>query len=267
MKLVINIMKEQILHLPLIFRMASYDVKSKYQMHYLGILWQLINPMIQIMIYWFVFGMGFRSNSSIEGVPYFVWLIIGLIPWFFIGPSIIQGSNSIYNRVNLVSKMKFPVSVLPTITIVGNTINLFIMSIVLIIVLFIYKINAGAYLLQLPYYIFSLFIFIYSLTLLFSTISTIVRDFQLMLQSLIRMLFFLTPILWDMSHLSHILQAALKLNPFVYIINGFRDAILAQGWFYNDWLYTIYFWSITLFILLIGSVLHENFKNKFVDYL
>ncbi|MGM0777971.1 MAG: ABC transporter permease [Bacillota bacterium] len=267
MKLVFNILKEQVQHLPLIVRLSSYDIKSKYQMHYLGILWQFINPAFQVMIYWFVFGLGLREGKPMGEVPYFIWLIIGLIPWFFISLTIIQGSNSIYNRVNLVAKMKFPVSVLPTITLVSNSMNFLFMLIILGFVLLINNINPGIYLFQLPYYMFSLFVFLFSVTLLSSTISAIIRDFQLMLQSFVRMLFFLTPILWDIENFSDTIQSFLKLNPLIYLISGFRDTFMSEGWFFEDMTYTIYFWSTTLLILFIGSILHENFKNKFVDYL
>jgi teichoic acid transport system permease protein len=267
MKLVFNILKEQVQHFPLIIRLSSYDIKSKYQMHYLGILWQLINPAFQVLIYWFVFGLGLRAGKPVGEIPYFIWILIGLIPWFFISPTLVQGSNSIYSRVNLVSKMKFPVSVLPTITLVGNSVTFFIMLLILGAILFLNHINPGIYLLQLPYYLFSLFALLFSIVLLCSTISAIIRDFQLVLQSVVRMLFFLTPILWDISHFSSTIQSILKLNPFLYIINGFRDTFLSQGWFYEDLVYMFYFWATTALILFIGALLHENFKNKFVDYL
>ena len=119
-----RILKEQSSNFHLILRLSLYDAKSKYQMHYLGAVWQFLGPAIQILLYWLVFGLGIRGGAPVHGIPFFVWLIAGLIPWFFISPSIIQGSNSVYARVSLVSKMKFPVSVLPTVTIVSNSFQL-----------------------------------------------------------------------------------------------------------------------------------------------
>ncbi|MBH0230734.1 ABC transporter permease [Halobacillus yeomjeoni] len=264
---VLRIFKEQIFHLPLILRLAIYEIKGKYQMHYLGVLWQLINPLIQVCVYWFVFGFGLRQAGEVGDTPFIVYLLLGLVPWFFISPTVIQGSNSVYSKVNLVSKMKFPVSVLPSITIFGNMFNFLIMLGLLTIVLGFYGINGGLFLLQLPYYLFCLFAFLFAFTLLSSTISTIIRDYQIMIQSLMRMLFFLTPIFWSMDMFSETIQTVIKLNPFAYIINGFRETFIGQAWFFDDWRYMLYFWSLTLLLLFIGSLLHENFKNKFVDYL
>ena len=262
-----RILKEQSSNFHLILRLSLYDAKSKYQMHYLGAVWQFLGPAIQILLYWLVFGLGIRGGAPVHGIPFFVWLIAGLIPWFFISPSITQGSNSVYARVSLVSKMKFPVSVLPTVTIVSNSFQFIIMMLVMGVIFVIYGINPGWYLLQLPYYLVALFVFLFALTLLTSTISTLIRDFQQILQSLMRMVLYLLPILWDTSKLSHVYETILKLNPLFYIVQGFRYSLLGYGWFYEDWIYTLYFWVITLLILTAGSILHLKFRNKFIDYL
>lgn len=264
---IFQVLKEQIQNMHLIFRLASYEVKGKYQMHYLGVLWQFLNPAIQILIYWFVFGVGIRNGNPVGDVPFFAWLITGLIPWFFISPSVIQGSNSVYSKINLVSKMKFPVSVLPSIVIVSNVLQFMVMILVLAGVLFIYDINPGIYLLQLPYYLFALLLFLFAFTTLCSTFATIVRDFQVILQSVMRMMLYLTPILWETGQLPHLLETILKLNPLYYLIEGFRFTFLGQSWFFEDLEYTIYFWVATLLTLFFGSIMQTKFKHKFIDYI
>lgn len=267
MKYVFSILREQIQYIPLIFKMAKYDTKSKYQMHYLGILWQFIMPIIQVGIYWFIFGIGIRSGEPVGDIPFIVWLIAGLIPWFFIGPTITQASNSVYSKINLVSKMKFPVSILPTITIVSNTFNFFIMLAVAQIIMMINGVYPTIQTIQLIYYIFASFALVYALSLLFSTLSTIARDFQSMLQSVIRLLFFVTPILWDPSRMPDVYHNILKLNPFYYVITGFRSSYLSEGWFFDNLAYGLYFWSFVLLTLLIGSFMHIRFRSKFIDYI
>lgn len=267
MKFVLQVVKEQLSNFPLILRLAGYDIKSTYQMHYLGALWQFLNPVVQILAYWFVFGIGIRGGAPVGDTPFFIWLLVGIVPWFFISSSITQGSNSIYKKVSLVAKMKFPVSVLPTITIIKNTNNFLLLFFSLLLILFINNIYPGIYFLQLPYYLFALIALLFSITLLCSTISVLVRDFQTAISSFMRMFFFLTPILWDASNLSDSLINLLKLNPFYYIIEGFRNTLLHGVWFYEDLLLTIYFWSFVLLVLFIGAFLHIKFRNKFVDYL
>lgn len=262
-----RIINEQILNFNLIFRLAFYEIKGRYLMHYLGGVWQFINPAIQIIIYWIVFGIGMRGGQPIGDIPYIVWLIVGLIPWFFINPSITQGANSIYARLNLVSKMKFPLSTLPLVTIISNSFNFFSMYVIQFLILYIYDIKPSIYYLQLPYYLFCLYVFLFSFTLFFSTFSTIVRDFHSLLQTTMKMLFYLTPVLWDISNFPEVVQNILRLNPIYYLIKGFRDTFLYKTWFYEDLAYTFYFWILNITILLIGAKLHLKFRKRFVDYL
>ncbi|KZE64089.1 Teichoic acid translocation permease TagG [Fictibacillus phosphorivorans] len=267
MRFVLQILKEQLSNLYLIFRLASYDMKSKYQMHYLGVFWQFLNPAVQVLVYWVVFGLGIRARNPVDGVPYLIWLLVGLIPWFFISPTIVQGSNSIYSKVNLVSKMKFPVSLLPTITIISNSLNFLVLLAIMVLIMFLNGFVPTVFFFQLPYYLFCTFMFLLAITLLFSTVSVIIRDFQNVLQSFMRMIMFLLPILWDINRLPDNIQKILMLNPLYYLIEGFRNTFLYETWFYEDILYMSYFWFVTLLILLIGSILHLKLRSKFIDYL
>lgn len=264
------IIKEQIEHMDLIFRMAKFEVKGMYQVHYLGSLWQFINPIIQVGIYFVVFGIGLRGGKPIDGdIPFLLWLLLGLIPWFFISPTMIQGSNSIYQKVNLVSKMNFPVSLLPTIRMVGNSIQFIVLLGVLFIITLLYGIYPSIYLLQLPYYLFSMYVFLFSFSILSSTIATLIRDYQNLLQSMMRMILYLSPILWDPTSdkVPDWLGNVLKLNPFYYIIDGIRNSFLGGAWFFEDSIYSLYFWSLTFVILYFGANMHFKFRKDFVDYL
>ncbi|MFC4661442.1 ABC transporter permease [Oceanobacillus aidingensis] len=267
MKSVIAILRDQVLYLPLIFRLSIYENKSKYQMHYLGILWQFLNPFIRVCVYWFVFGIGLRNGAPVGDTPFLLYLLLGLVPWMFISSTINQGSNSIYSKVNLVSKMKFPVSILPSVVIISNTFNFLIMLVILVFIAYFYNLDFGIQLIQLPYYILCMYALIFSITIFASTISVLVRDFQLLLQSVIRLFFFLTPIFWTIDNFSEKYKPFIELNPFAYIVMGIRDSFLSGDWFYQDWRHMFYFWSLTLLILFIGCIVHNNFKNKFVDYL
>lgn len=273
LKSVIKVVREQLEYRDLIIRMAIFETKGMYQLHYLGSIWQFLNPVIQISIYWFVFGLGIRGgqpvSTSVGEIPFFLWMLMGLIPWFFISPSLIQGSNSVYQKINLVSKMNFPVSILPTIRIVSNSVQFFVLIVLLIIVLLIYGFTPTLYIIQLLYYIFCAFAFLFAFTILSSTISTLVRDYQTLLQAMTRMLLYLSPILWDPNgaHVPDWVGKILQLNPIYYIIEGFRDSFLARQWFFEDSIYLLYFWALTITMLVVGTEVHLKFRKSFIDYL
>ncbi len=128
--------------------------------------------------------------------------------------------------------MKFPVSVLPTITIAGNSISFFIMLGILCIVLAIYSVFSGVYLLQLPYYFLCLYAFLYVFTIFSATLATVVRDYYQFLEAGMRMMFFLSPIIWAPDSMDDRLLSVLQLNPFYYILNGFRDSFIGGTWFF-----------------------------------
>ncbi|MXI40310.1 ABC transporter permease, partial [Escherichia coli] len=152
MNAMLTILKEQISSFPLIMRLAVYETKSKYQMNYLGVLWQFLDPLIQMLAYWFVFGMGIRGGQPIViggvEIPFIIWMLAGLIPWFFISPTILDGSNSVFKRINMVSKMNFPISALPSVVIMSNLFSYFVMMGVYLIVLISYGIYPDAHWLQ-----------------------------------------------------------------------------------------------------------------------
>lgn len=267
MSAILTLAKEQILHLNLIIRLSIYETKAQYRMHYLGVIWQLLNPLVYISVYWFVFGLGIRGGSPVGETPFFIWLITALIPWLFISPTVNQASNSIYSKVAMVSKMNFPVSVLPTIKMLSNSFSFFILLAITVCITGIYDSFSGVFLVQLPYYLLCMFILIYAITILTSSLATIMRDVQNIVQAIMRMMFFLLPIVWNVEELPDSIVTILKLNPFYYLIEGFRHTLVGGKWFFEDITYTIYFWILTMLILLIGSTIHLKFRNKFVDYL
>ncbi|MEC1436166.1 teichoic acids export ABC transporter permease subunit TagG [Bacillus spizizenii] len=275
MNALVKIVKEQVTSFPLILRLASYETKSQYQMNYLGVLWQFLNPLIQMLAYWFVFGMGIRNSkpvvTGIGEVPFIVWMLAGLIPWFFISPTILDGSNSVFKRINMVAKMNFPISSLPSVVIASNLFSYFVMMGIYVIVLLASGVYPDLHWIQYFYYFICMIVFMFAFSLFNSTISVLVRDYQFFLQAVTRLLFFLLPVFWNITEQLGKnypgLLPVIKLNPIYYLIEGFRNSFLDGKWFFQDMKYTLYFWLFTFLLLLVGSILHMKFRDKFVDFL
>ena len=92
---------------------------------------------------------------------------------------------------------------------------------------------------------------LFSFGLITSTLATIIRDVQNMVVSLIRVLFYLTPILWILDATQHpTIVQIMKLNPLYYIIEGYRASLLGQSWYLAvNWEYTLYFWAVIIVFL------------------
>lgn len=261
------IIKEQVQNFRTIFRLSDYEEKATYQSHYLGLLWQVLNPAIQIGIYYLVFGLGVNGGREVDGVPFICWMLTGITAWFFISSSLLGGSNSIYRQVNVVSKMKFPMSILPTTNMVSNLTSYFPMIGIVVIMLVALGIYPDLYWLQYFYYFFAMISLLFAFGVLNSTITVLVRDYHIMLQSILRLLFYVSGPIWNIENrnLPVWFVKILKLNPFYYLIEGFRDAFLSRQWFWEKATYGIIFWGMTFIILIIGSHLHLKFRSKFVD--
>lgn len=267
---VILVLKEQFQNLGIIRRVSKYEDKATYQSHYLGLLWQVLNPLIQIAIYYLVFGVGAQQDRETGQTPYIIWMLVGIIAWFFINASLLGGSNSIYYKVGMVSKMKFPVSILPSINIASNLVSYGVMMVILLLSMFSFGIRPSIYWIQYIYYFFCMIMFLFSFGILNATITVLVRDYHIMLQSVLRLLFYLSGPIWNIETLGNrfpIIVNILQLNPLYYIIDGFRDSFLDRVWFWEKPTLTLIFWLITLILLTLGSHLHMKFRARFMDFI
>lgn len=273
MKSMWMVLREQITHFYLVRRLSLYDIKSKNQNNYLGIVWEVLTPMISILIYWFVFST-LRQRAPVEiggmEVPFFFWLFIGFTVWTFFYQASIEASKSIYSRLKMLSKMNFPLSVIPSIPIFSKFYTHIIMLVISFIVFQFAGYYVSIYFLQLPYFILGTYALIMSFGLITSTLSTLVRDVHLLLNSLLRMLLYLSGVLWPLSMLDDFptLHAIMQLNPLVYLIEGYRATYFGTEWYLiTQWGYSLYFWGVILVMFFIGSILHVKFRRNFIDYL
>ena len=102
----------------LLIDLAKNDFKSRYLGNYLGILWAFVQPTVMIIIFWFVFQVGFKS-MPVDNFPFILWLMAGMVPWFFFAESLQSATNSILSNSFLVKKVVFRVSLLPIIQIIS----------------------------------------------------------------------------------------------------------------------------------------------------
>ncbi|WP_020006121.1 ABC transporter permease [Salinicoccus albus] len=267
------VLKEQFKNFYLIRRLSMYDIKSRNKNNYLGIVWEVLTPVISILIYWFVFST-LRQREPIEmggmEVPFFYWMAIGFIVWTFFFRSSIEGSKSIYTRLKMLSKMNFPLSAIPNIAIFSKFNTHILLLTLAFIVLQIAGYYINIYYIQLIYFIFGTYALIFSFALITSTLSTLVRDVHLLLNSLLRMLLYLSGVLWPLTLLSDfpLLMQLMQLNPLVYLIEGYRAVFFGTEWYIvTHWEYTLYFWGLIFVMILIGSKLHVTFRRNFIDYL
>ena len=147
-----RIIKEHIEYRHQILKLAKADLSKTYRGAALGWSWAVIKPTVTIFVYWFAFTIGLRMGKSVGEYPFFLWLIAGVIPWFYMSEMITGGADSIRKYSYLVTKMKFPISTIPTFVSISKIIVHLLLVVIVIVIFMLFGFKPDIYLLQLPFY-------------------------------------------------------------------------------------------------------------------
>lgn len=249
-----------------IISLTKRDLMSKYLGSYFGILWAFIQPMTTILLLWLVFTFGFRS-TPIDDFPFILWLIAGLIPYNFIGECMNSAANSILQNAFLVKKVVFRVSLLPIVKILSaSIIHLFFIGF-LILMFSIYKKYPDLYSLQLIYYYFAGLFFLLGLSWITSSIVIFFRDLGQIINVVVQLLFWATPIIWTHKLIPEKYLPILYLNPVFYITEGYRNSLIFKIWFWEEPYKTLLFWGISSLVLCMGVLVFRRLRPHFADVL
>ena len=217
-----------------LLKLALADIERTYRGATLGWAWAVIKPAVTIFIYWFAFDVGLRGGSDIDGYPFFLWLLAGICSWFYMGDMINTGAASIRRYSHLVTKMKFPVSTIPTfVNMAGFIVHLAIMVLVLLTFMLSGHMP-DKYWLELLYYMFWMFVFCNAWSLFAGMISAMSKDFNNLVKSMTTAIFWLSGILYDPRNIDiPWLRTVFKFNPVTFICTGYRNALCYQKWFWE----------------------------------
>lgn len=253
----------------LIWKLAKNDFKKRYAGSYMGAVWALVQPVITVIMYYVVFDviMGVGRPTSNPDVPYVLFLTAGLVPWFYFSEAIMNGTNSMLEYNYLVKKVVFKISILPIIKIIAATfIHVFFACVLLIIAAF-YGFYPSIYTIQLVYYSLCMFMLVLGMCYTTCAVMVFFRDLGQIINIVLQVGMWATPILWDMGTISPKAQTIVKINPVTYIVNGYRSAIMDKNWFFEDFYYTLYFWMFTVIVFGIGALIFKRLKVHFADVL
>lgn len=253
----------------LIWKLAKNDFKKRYAGSYMGAVWAMVQPVVTVAMYYIVFDkiMGNGINRGTGEIPFVLFLTAGLVPWFYFSEALNSGTNALLEYNYLVKKVVFKISILPIIKIIAATfIHVFFVCVLLIVAAF-YGYYPTVYTLQIFYYSACLFIFV--LALCYTTCSIVVffKDLSQIINIALQIGMWATPILWNIDSLNAKWVIILKLNPLVYIVNGYRSAIYEHEWFFQDFFSTMYFWIVTVILFGIGAAVFKRLKVHFADVL
>lgn len=250
----------------LIWKLAKNDFKKRYAGSYMGAVWAMIQPVVTVLMYYIVFEKVMGSPGRGDGsVPFVLFLTAGLVPWFYFNEALNNGTNALLEYSYLVKKVVFKISILPIIKIIAASFIHVFFVVVLLIVAACYGYYPTVYTIQLVYYSVCLFVFVLALSYSTCAIVVFFKDLSQIISIALQIGMWATPILWDINSLDSAWVTILKINPLVYVVNGYRSAVYERQWFWQDFFSTMYFWIFTVVLFGIGAAVFKRLKVHFAD--
>ncbi len=267
---VVSLIKEIIKKRKLILELSKADFKKRFVGSYFGIVWMFLQPVVTVLIYFLVFQLGFKSTPPVPGVPYVLWLVPGIVPWFFYSEALNTMTGSLQEYHYLVKKVVFQVEVLPIIKLISAIfVHSFFVIILIIMALCFGKMPMVTWI-QIIYYTFAAAMLALAFGYFTSAVQVFFKDMSQIVGICLQFGMWLTPIMYDETMFldqAPQLVNLLKLNPFYYIVAGYRDSILTGNWFFERPMNTLYFWGVTIVMGLIGLKTFKRLRPHFSDVL
>ncbi|MDN2649856.1 ABC transporter permease [Leuconostoc lactis] len=269
-KSIFDLVDEQIQNIGMTFRLAIYDTQARNAHKYLGTLWEIIDPLFQVLIYAIIFGGGFRTQAPVAGMPYFVWMSVGFSAWYLVNQGFSDTIRSMQDQIFMVKNVKFPVSILPSIRIVQVFPAVASISVVAAISMIVTgNFHPSLYWFQIIYYGIAALLMLFFLGIFSATINILIPDYDMIIRQVLRLTFFMSGILFQPekgTFFNNLIYYSTKINPFYYIVNGWRETFLYQHWFWNSPASMMMFWLEILMFAIIGSHLYLKFKDQLIDF-
>ena len=251
--------------------LAVFDLKKQARGAVFGWVWIIARPLIFILVFWFALAIGLRAGSNDNGYPYFLWLVSGLVPWFFMSNMLNTGSDVYHRYAYLVNKVKFPLSGISTI----YTLSSFIIHLALVCVLVIVYVASGMpadiYLIQIPIAMVLMFVFWDLFSILTSQLSGISKDFAQLMKALVQPLFWLSGVIYHIESLYGLgfgwAADIMKFNPVTFFATAFRDATCYKVWLWEDPAFFGAFVIVFVATALVALLVYRRFSEEVPDVL
>lgn len=258
----------------LIWNLARNDIKKKFAGSYFGVIWAFVQPVITVLLYWFVFEKGLNSKATdlrtgIE-IPFVLWLMAGLVPWFYFQEAANGGTGVLVEYSYLVKKVVFQIDTLPVVKMLSALFTHVFFVVFAIVVFALMGYYPDLYTLQVVYYSLCMFVFATGIVYATGAITVFFRDMKEVVAILLQIGMWVTPIMWSFESMASIPEwaiALLKLNPMYYVVSGYRDALIHKVGFWEHPGLTLYFWCVTLLIAALGTVVFKRLRPHFADVL
>ena len=244
-----------------LFRFLTWrEIKVLYAQTVLGFIWAILQPLIQILIFTVIFGKVAKLYT--DGIPYFLFSTVAVIPWNYMSQSMTQSSQSLVTYQTILGKIYFPRLVFPVTPIFSRLLDFAISIIILLFVMLFYNVNPSWSLLLFPLFVIMMMAIPAGIGMWLSALAIRFRDVKFAMPFIVRMLVYTAPIVYSASTIPDKYRIFYSLNPIVGVIEGFRACLLGIP---IPWLFIVPGIITSLLILVSGAMYFKKMERIFVD--
>lgn len=260
-------LKEILRYRTLLSNLAKRDFLVRYKQAFAGIIWALLKPLFNILVFGYIAA---KINSSGNTIDNFVYVASAMLLWQLFANVFTDVSNSMVSNANLFSKVYFPKIIIPISTLLVCLVD-FLISLLILVALFI----IGGKSIQWQIVLAPLFILLtvingFGIGLYFATINVRYRDVKFIVPVLVQFGMYVTPVVlptgFYLEHLPNWLHIVYCLNPMVGAIDGFKFCLFGGDAVYN-WNYLMLSVGVSFLFLFIGIKYFYKLERNFVDYI
>lgn len=248
----------------LVLDVWSSELKRKYAGTILGPIWAIAPQILTIAAYWFVFQYGLKIKGTGD-IPYFYYFTLGILPWFLFFDAFSNSVNSVRDNSHLVTKMVFPSEIFSVVTFLVASVPHLVLVILLSAILWSVDLLSLYHVPWIFYFYGCTAVLAIGLGWLISSISVFARDAAHVAQIAVGLLFWITPIMWQVEALPDSWHWVFEWNPLTYVVDGYRFAL--TGGAAPDWGNSAKFWGIAFAVAALGRYVFLQLKDHFADVL
>lgn len=246
----------------LLTNLVLKDFRVRYRNMSLGIFWSLLNPLVMMGVITFVFSRIFQNMT----VPqYAVFVLCGLVPFNFFSMAWSSGTTSMVDNSALVKRVRCPREIIPIASVLANCLHFFIQILLLVFFVLVFGNRLNSNWFWLPVVFGLEVIFVCGLVLITSALNVYLRDVRYVVESLNLVLFWLIPILYQLSVVPERYHYIYQLNPITAVILACRRILLESAPPPTTLLIKLPLVSLLVFWL--GLVVFSRLKPRFADHL
>ena len=259
-------LKQVWLYRDLLWLFVRRDFVAFYKQTILGPIWFFIQPLFTTATYVFVYSS--LAGLSTDGLPPILFYLAGITAWGYFSECLTKTATVFQTNASIFGKVYFPRLIMPVSIVISSIVRLGVQILLLIIIMIYYAMTTGGFSLTGYIFLFPLFIVLMAAQglgfgMIISALTTKYRDLALLLTFGIQLLMYLAPVIYPLSSLGGKLRFLISLNPMTPVIEGMRKSFLGHGTVTaGSILYTV---VVTVFVLVIGTIIFNKVEKNFVD--